>query len=219
MVCKSSKDKVKVSGKRECLPGECAAVDTISLSYKSNSGCCCIPRRRVITSLRFPAIDAVEGVGADGVRTYTSTTVATVNVAKMMKKEGNTPVRVCCLAGATPILVTEMELADLLQSVELTRKGHKTVLIFSLLSQQNRQEAFGAKDKRSITRHRKPRKDSKDIRIPRTPNTSQSNTSVKPKTTLRKLGSNFRSCVCLLAFILSVYYTWIEISNYITECS
>ncbi|KAG0704877.1 Oxysterol-binding protein 1 [Chionoecetes opilio] len=99
------------------------AVDAVTLSYERR-GCGCWGRsRREIFTRGDRQGDAVR---------HTCTQAVVVKVGHLGRKDGDTPVRVRCLAGGTPVLTTDMPLGDLLRGLKTTTVGDPAVLIFSV---------------------------------------------------------------------------------------
>lgn len=109
--------------------GGCGTVDAIRLSYGRRS--CCRPKRRVVASFSFPREKWVQP-SPQGMLQNSSAEVAKVNVGELRKKDGDTPVRVCCLAGGISVFRAEMRMADLLEMFKYTEERDKAVLLFSL---------------------------------------------------------------------------------------
>ena len=113
---------LKVAAKISVLGGS-GAVDAIRLSYQRRS--CCGRRWREIVSFAFPD----SGWSTEDVVRNSSSNVASVPFEKLHKKDGDTPVKVTCMAGGVPVFKTRIAMSDLLQGLERT----KGVLFFSLV--------------------------------------------------------------------------------------
>ena len=125
---------------RVSVPGDCTALDAIRVSYRRPT--CCGSRRRQIASFSFKRDKWLQQLSPEGMQRNTSADVASVHVGKLSKKDGNTAVRVKCLAGKVSVFTTEMSLADFLARLKYTEGGGKAVLSFSLAGR--RLEATGA---------------------------------------------------------------------------
>ena len=82
------------------LQGDCGLVDGVRLSYCRTSCCCGRRRRRRLAAFTFPGKDEEKGPRA-------ATQVATIKLDRLMKKDGETPVTVTCLASGIPVLEKE----------------------------------------------------------------------------------------------------------------
>ena len=114
---------------RVTVSGDCGPVDAIRLSYGRRS--CWGSKRRSVASFTFPREKWLQVSPQDTLRN-SSAEVATVHVGKLREKDGNTPVRVKCLAGKVTVHKVEVSLAELLGRLKCTEGGGKAVLSFSL---------------------------------------------------------------------------------------
>ena len=107
--------------------GGSGGVDAIRLSYRRSS--CCGRKWKKIASFSFPG----EGRSSEKVVRNTSSNVANVPLEKLREKDGETPVKITCLAAGIPAFRTELTVSDLLHLLERTRQDNRGYLFFSLV--------------------------------------------------------------------------------------